>query len=285
MYRYATELKDSETPTHILLLQAQVCRAVHHLCVDTAQLQMLKRTKETIVLLAQGQEGEQLNRVLWAVEAKVELQQQAESNGEEDLNNVECVTNGKDKEESGRVTSDVVDSLLGLKAEDAIELSDLTQDADKAKHYDMKNVYPMKANTGSDEEHKFVSATATTIRADHFSSEKMYQSLNLSDGAVNVPGIDEHVYSFQTTKKEPSLQVAIVSNNSPFKDVSTWNCPKSKCDEDDDWQEIAVDEIKTSNLDALLDGEEKEAEQFHMSLPTTLESSSTVNERGIMVPK
>ena len=127
MYRYASELKDSETPTHILLLQAQVCRAVHHLCVDTAQLQMLERSKEAFVLLAQGQEGEQLNRVLWAVEAKVELQQQ--HNSEDDFESAlarplnENEESHHSEEKSLLVTANFVDSLLGVNEEDVIETS------------------------------------------------------------------------------------------------------------------------------------------------------------------
>ena len=75
---YASELKDGGMPSYILVLQAQVCRAVHLMCVDTTQLHLLERTKDALTLLAKHQEAVQLDRVLWAVEAKVELQQQEE---------------------------------------------------------------------------------------------------------------------------------------------------------------------------------------------------------------
>lgn len=78
VHRYASELKSQATPSHILLLQAQVCREIHCMCVDVAQLTMLENAAEDLKLLAKDQQQVQLKCLLWAVEAKAELRQQQE---------------------------------------------------------------------------------------------------------------------------------------------------------------------------------------------------------------
>ena len=258
MYRYASELKDSETPTHILLLQAQVCRAVHHLCVDTVQLQMLERSKETLVLLAQGQEGEQLNRVLWAVEAKVELQQQGSSEDE-----VECdpahVSNSQEK--SLLVSADVVDSLLGMNEENVIEASVETRQREECS-CEADNDAIRKSSGQHDDLPR--ASSEITIHSDHFYIEAIDQPLEISDKGLN-----------------GTLKDSIIGKDNLFDNISTWESPKSK--EDEDWQEITVKDLKKSNLDTLLDDSDDEQDPFHMSLPTIRESPVAMNQRVSML--
>lgn len=100
VHRYASELKDSNTPSHILLLQAQVCRQVHSMCVDSVQLQLLENTKNDLLTLARDQQREQLQKLLWFVESKTELLQQQE----DDLYDINRV--GEEEDENG------IDNLL-----------------------------------------------------------------------------------------------------------------------------------------------------------------------------
>jgi Sec-independent protein translocase protein TatA len=95
VHRYASELKDSNTPSHILLLQAQVCREVHHMCVDSVQLQLLENTRNDLKTLARDQQREQLTKLLWFNESKAELRQQQED-ALYDMNRV-----GEQEEENG----------------------------------------------------------------------------------------------------------------------------------------------------------------------------------------
>lgn len=76
VHRYASLLKDEMIPNYILILQAQVCRQVHYMCVDATQLRLAKNTLETLKKFSRKQHEKQLERALWAVEAKVELLQQ-----------------------------------------------------------------------------------------------------------------------------------------------------------------------------------------------------------------
>ena len=78
IHRYASELKGKNTPSHIILLQAQVCREIHHYCGGTAQFQLLEEATKELKLLADEQQRIQLKCLLWAVEAKAELRQQEE---------------------------------------------------------------------------------------------------------------------------------------------------------------------------------------------------------------
>ena len=43
VHRYAAELKDENVPSYIVVLQAKLCREVHNMCVDEAQLKLAKR--------------------------------------------------------------------------------------------------------------------------------------------------------------------------------------------------------------------------------------------------
>jgi uncharacterized protein YukE len=95
VHRYASELKDSNTPSHILLLQAQVCREVHHMCVDSVQLQLLENARNDLQNLARDQQREQLTKLLWFNESKAELRQQ-EEDALYDMNRV-----GEEEEENG----------------------------------------------------------------------------------------------------------------------------------------------------------------------------------------
>jgi len=78
MHRYASALKGSNTPSHIIVLQAQVCRAVHHMSVDSVQLQLMENLNQALHTLARDQQREQLKNLLWMVEARTELRQQQE---------------------------------------------------------------------------------------------------------------------------------------------------------------------------------------------------------------
>lgn len=64
------------TPSNIIILQAQVCRQVHYMCINVAQLRLLENTLVTLKELAKEQEERQLERILWYTGAKMELQQQ-----------------------------------------------------------------------------------------------------------------------------------------------------------------------------------------------------------------
>jgi wobble nucleotide-excising tRNase len=82
VHRYASELKkDSEhniAPSHILLLQAQVCRAVHYMSVDSVQLSLMENLNQELLGLEKFQQRQQLKKLLWMVQARTELRQQQE---------------------------------------------------------------------------------------------------------------------------------------------------------------------------------------------------------------
>lgn len=273
MYRYASELKDSETPTHILLLQAQVCRAVHHLCVDTAQLQMLERSKEAFVLLAQGQEGEQLNRVLWAIEAKVELQQQHSSEDDFESAPARPLNENEEshsKEKSLLVTANFVDSLLGVNEEDVIETSVETLQREQPtevnntrKSLEDHEDAITKSSVGQHDDLPRESRE-TVIHSNHFSSEKIHAQLEGYDEVLN-----------GTLKDSSNGKVDLFDN------LSAWESPNSNGDEA--WQEITVKDLKKSNLDTLLDDANDTQESFHISLPTIRQSHVAMNRRGSML--
>ena len=76
---YASELKggnNCNTPSHILFLQAQLCRQVHSMCVLVAQLKLMENLHESLKLLVKEQQRIQLKNLLWTIEAKTELLQQ-----------------------------------------------------------------------------------------------------------------------------------------------------------------------------------------------------------------
>jgi hypothetical protein len=84
VHRYASLLKGEKFPNYILILQAQVCRQVHYMCVDDAQLRLEKKTLRSLEKFLRKQHEKQLERALWAVEAKVELlEQQVDINEEQ----------------------------------------------------------------------------------------------------------------------------------------------------------------------------------------------------------
>lgn len=299
MYRYASELKDSETPTHILLLQAQLCRAVHYMSVDAAQLQMMERTKESLVLLTQGQEGIQLNRVLWAVEAKVELQQQhheAQESGE-----VVCVTNESNlvdtHDESRLVNADMVDSLLGLNVHGKLETCNM-DDAEKNAEPIDESVFPTATNVcvANETEEEANAQTSrdsqqtseNNIHTNYFLNTDARHPLEESEDDLHVSEIDNLVDNItkqieEEDSRDDSMKASLFDN------VSTWNSPQNNdFSDEDDWQEITVEDLKKSNLDELLcDGEDTEQETFHVSLPTIREQRGdgkvAMNRRGSMI--
>jgi hypothetical protein len=83
VHRYASLLKDEMIPNYILILQAQVCRQVHYMCVDAAQLRLTQKTLEILKKFSRKQHEKQLERALWAVDAKVELLEQVVEINEE----------------------------------------------------------------------------------------------------------------------------------------------------------------------------------------------------------
>jgi hypothetical protein len=73
VHRYASLLKDEKFPNYILILQAQVCRQVHYMGVDDAQLRLAKKTRRSLKKFSRKQRKKQLERALRAVEAKVDI--------------------------------------------------------------------------------------------------------------------------------------------------------------------------------------------------------------------
>lgn len=114
VHRYASELKDSDTPSHILLLQAQVCRAVHFMSVDSVQLQVMKKLEKQLHNLVREQQRQQLKNLLWMVEARTELRQQQEDDiyHDESLNHVD--------EQSPNTIDDLVKSINKMKLNKAV---------------------------------------------------------------------------------------------------------------------------------------------------------------------
>lgn len=55
VYRYAAELKDENVPSYIVVLQAKLCREVHHMCVDEAQLKLTKKIAAKMAKFANKQ--------------------------------------------------------------------------------------------------------------------------------------------------------------------------------------------------------------------------------------
>ena len=55
VHRYAAELKDENVPSYIVVLQAKLCREVHHMCVDEAQLKLAKRLAAEMATFANKQ--------------------------------------------------------------------------------------------------------------------------------------------------------------------------------------------------------------------------------------
>jgi len=55
VHQYAAELKDENVPSYIVVLQAKLCREVHHMCVDEAQLKLSKRIAGKLAKFANKQ--------------------------------------------------------------------------------------------------------------------------------------------------------------------------------------------------------------------------------------
>jgi hypothetical protein len=128
VHQYASLLKNEMTPSNIIILQAQVCRQVHYMCVDVAQLRLLENTLVTLKELAKEQEERQLERILWYTGAKVELQQQ-EAHTEEEQNKRKHDDKNDAEEASG--IDDLVDKLSKLKdfpTTEEITVEDLKED-------------------------------------------------------------------------------------------------------------------------------------------------------------
>ena len=109
VHQYASLLKNEMTPNYIIILQAQVCKQVHNMCVDVAQLRLLENTLVTLKELAKEQEERQLEIILWGLEAKVELQQE-EANIEE-----EQIHDDKNDAKEASGIDHLVDELSKLK--------------------------------------------------------------------------------------------------------------------------------------------------------------------------
>lgn len=55
VHRYAADLKNENVPSYIVVLQAKLCREVHNMCVDEAQLKLAKRLNRKLVKFANKQ--------------------------------------------------------------------------------------------------------------------------------------------------------------------------------------------------------------------------------------
>lgn len=130
LHRYASLLKNEMTPNYIIILQAQVCRQVHNMCVDVTQLRLLENTLVTLKELTKEQEERHLERILWDrdIQAKVESQHQ-EVDTEEDKKKQKHDDKKDAKEASG--IDHLVDKLSKLKedpTEEEISVQDLKED-------------------------------------------------------------------------------------------------------------------------------------------------------------
>jgi hypothetical protein len=134
VHRYASLLKNEMIPNYILILQAQVCRQVHYMCVDVAQLRLAENTLGILKKLSRKQQEKQLERVLWVIEAKVELLEQQVDINEEQQKLEMKKKKKKSANESSPGIDHLVQNLSKLKEEspeEEITFEDLKDDKNK----------------------------------------------------------------------------------------------------------------------------------------------------------
>jgi len=280
MHRYASELKHSNTPSHILVLQAQVCRAVHHVCVDAAQLQLLQRSLEALKLLAKQQEGVQLDKVLWAVEAKVELQQQ-----ESDHDLEECLTNDSNTSYEEESEEELLRVERTQKSKELTGIDSLVYNLSSLKG--SKDSEENSVTSGDNNDDSQPQASDNSV--DNLVIPPMKHTLQvIEDDELEESGMDNLLDNMTVeSDAEASDDDSTLSMDSLVLDKMNKVPPITEEEEEEDWEEVTIQDLqadKMKNLDTLLDNSE-EQEAFHHSMPTMYETQAkaTMNRRGSMI--
>ena len=185
VHRYASELKDSNTPSHILVLQAQVCREVHHMCVDSVQLQLLENTRNELQTLARDQQRESIRKLMWFIASKTELRQQQEDDlydmnrvGEEEENGIDnLLTNLKLlKLKRKKNTESSNDASTDKDDWQEVTVQDLLTNDDKAT---MNRNDPVKCLLDDEDEFESMHKSLPTIKEGLTSKDKKSRTSSL----------------------------------------------------------------------------------------------------------
>lgn len=310
LHQYACELKGlsmNPPPSHILLLQARVMRAVHQLCVATAQLQLLERTLETLQVLAKGQEGNLLDKVLWAVEAKVELQQQESFQQEEDEQIHMSISNDSNCSHDDDSDPSSMDSRTNPQKERRDDANTQTNELDslvnhlsslKLKHVEdqiyFTNHHPLPP-TSSRPSTTYILDVESMVQKDPsengiypFEQRPCSEVIDLAVTAVLSVEEEDSVPPMKSGEQEPN---DLRNDSLVLVDALAVDPNTAIVSKEEDWEEITFEHLKSdkrnvNSLDVLLDDKDDEQIMFHQSLPTLHESRGEkriLNRRASMV--